>query len=500
MDCSMSQIEAKTCWRGILYALFSVIMFFSGGLSFAATYYVSINGNDSNSGTAVEQPWRTIAKAVLVVSAGDTVNIIGNSEESPTVYDERLNLVGADSGLPGSWITFRAQPARSVVLLQVRTAACEYVRVEGFKITCDSTLSLEKSGIRLGSDNVEIIDNHIYDFRHYPAIHTVASSDNITIKDNLIERCNIGMWTGGNNWLVEDNEIRRLIRSEFGNDADYVRVFGSNHVYKGNYFYGTLRSEIGSSHTDGFQSFHLDGGSQSARDILIEDNLIMDCHQGIMIRDTEAEAAGAGTVSTFITNWIVRNNVFGSCWAFGIAMTHIGKGSSDNGVICVNNTLYDMQQYGIGIGYCEDVIVKNNIVAKTALGATRLFKSNYGVFKEDHNLFYNWNYRAETDSYLASGDVGVNTILGLDPKFIDPNNYDLDLKPDSPAMDSGTDVEIGGDFRQNGTPYRRGAFGKAVKKSKSARGGCLERPAMDFNKDCRVDFEDFVIFAQSWLD
>ena len=29
---------------------------------------------------------------------------------------------------------------------------------------------------------------------------------------------------------------------------------------------------------------------------------------------------------------------------------------------------------------------------------------------------------------------------------------------------------------------------------------CIEYPAMDFNKDCKVDFQDFAIFCQSWLE
>jgi len=28
---------------------------------------------------------------------------------------------------------------------------------------------------------------------------------------------------------------------------------------------------------------------------------------------------------------------------------------------------------------------------------------------------------------------------------------------------------------------------------------CTEYPVADFNKDCRVDFADFAIFAQNWL-
>lgn len=29
---------------------------------------------------------------------------------------------------------------------------------------------------------------------------------------------------------------------------------------------------------------------------------------------------------------------------------------------------------------------------------------------------------------------------------------------------------------------------------------CTERPVMDFNYDCKVDFQDFIIFCQSWLE
>ena len=49
-----------------------------------------------------------------------------------------------------------------------------------------------------------------------------------------------------------------------------------------------------------------------------------------------------------------------------------------------------------------------------------------------------------------------------------------------------------------------GAYGGTAEASKSASGivqpVCTDYPAMDFNKDCKVDFEDFALFTQSWLD
>lgn len=494
-------ITLRSVSVGRLLCFISVLL--SAQLVFAQDYYVSIDGNDINVGTVVDQPWRTVSKAVANVSAGDTVIVIGNSETSPTVYDERLDLQDANSGQPESWITFRAEPPHSVVLLQVRTESCQYVRIEGFKITSDSTLALEKSGIRISSNNIELINNHIYDFRHYPAIHATTSCDNIMIKDNFIERCNMGLWTTGNNWLVEDNEIRRLIRSEIGNDADYVRVFGSNHIYRGNVFHGTLNSEIGVSHTDGFQTFHLEGGNQSARDILIEGNVIMGAHQGIMIRDTEAEARNdngiAPVYSLYITNWTIRNNVFAHLWSMGL-----GIGSVD-GVEAIGNTIYNIPGGRFfSFDVARNVTVLNNIAANPAGVKSDVLglNGNVGDSVDNFNLYYNYGVLQAT---------GSSDITGQAPKFVDASRGDFELDMNSPAIDSGlsngVEEEIEGELMLVNVPSDMGASGKVLKLAKSVynnrdsgRGKCLDRPAMDFNKDCRVDSGDFAIFAQGWLD
>ncbi len=48
----------------------------------AATYYVSLSGNDSNAGT-IDQPWASINRATHNVVAGDTIYIRGGAY--PTV-------------------------------------------------------------------------------------------------------------------------------------------------------------------------------------------------------------------------------------------------------------------------------------------------------------------------------------------------------------------------------------------------------------------------------
>src|SRR5687767_12109071 len=51
---------------------------------FAATYYVSLTGNDANPGTDPALPWRHIQKAMDSATPGSTVNVL------PGKYNERL--------------------------------------------------------------------------------------------------------------------------------------------------------------------------------------------------------------------------------------------------------------------------------------------------------------------------------------------------------------------------------------------------------------------------
>jgi hypothetical protein len=63
------------------------------------TYYVSLNGDNNNSGS-LESPWRTIQKAADIVAAGDTVLV------QPGIYRESVVL--RHSGTETAPILFKA--------------------------------------------------------------------------------------------------------------------------------------------------------------------------------------------------------------------------------------------------------------------------------------------------------------------------------------------------------------------------------------------------------
>ena len=75
----------------------------------------------------------------------------------------------------------------------------------------------------------------------------------------------------------------------------------------------------------------------------------------------------------------------------------------------------------------------------------------------------------------------------------------------SRCIDAGDpNTEIGYEPNPNGGRINMGAYGGSGEASKSPTGIidpiCTNYPAMDFNKDCKVDFQDFAIFTQSWLE
>ncbi len=81
-------------------SLLMVLLFCSGQRSLAITYYVSPAGNDTNNGTSLSSPFRTVQRALDVVNAGDQIYIRGG------IYRERPRL--RTSGASGQRILISA--------------------------------------------------------------------------------------------------------------------------------------------------------------------------------------------------------------------------------------------------------------------------------------------------------------------------------------------------------------------------------------------------------
>ena len=78
--------------------------------STGTTYYVSLTGSDSNSGTSAQRAFATVAHAVSLMQPGDTLLF------EPGVYHQTINLAGGLSGTSAHPITFGNAGGGAVVL------------------------------------------------------------------------------------------------------------------------------------------------------------------------------------------------------------------------------------------------------------------------------------------------------------------------------------------------------------------------------------------------
>lgn len=403
--------------------------------AFSATYYVSVNGNDSNPGT-LDQPWRTIQKAVNLVQAGDIVIV-----QSGT-YDERVLLPSGKSGSPEAKITFKAEPKRTVYMKGFRGDRNNYIRIEGFNITYNAGGWLG-GGIWLDGDNWEIVDNFFYEVAGaaiQPTWQSGRTTNNIYVANNRMYKCNKGFVVGGYNWLVENNEVERLVY--YNEDADYSRFFGENHIIRNNLFHGTKGEEIGTSHVDGFQTF--DNNGNFARNIIIEGNKVSGLfHEGIMIGNATEGA---------IANITVRNNIFANSASWGICAYGVTN------LKVYNNVFANISSSAIGLraytnGPITTAEVKNNIFYQ--FGAPYWTEGGSTV-DASNNILYKGSGSLDPGRY--PGDI-----CNQDPNFIDPISLNFRLRSDSPAIDAGIALtgfsyDIVGTPRPQGRAWDIGAY------------------------------------------
>lgn len=141
--------------------------------SFAAIYYVSTTGNDSNPGTQAS-PWRTIQQGANRAVAGDTVVVLAGD------YGEYVRTRA--NGAPGAPITFRADPPNDpraqVVLRQFRVMHPHNV-FEGFNLTRPQNALASYVRIEAAADHTVVRNCTIRDgvfWTGRAAINTTANS------------------------------------------------------------------------------------------------------------------------------------------------------------------------------------------------------------------------------------------------------------------------------------------------------------------------------------
>ncbi len=372
---------------------------------------------DTNPGTE-EQPCKTVQHAADAAKPGDTVCVMAGK------YDERVKV--KTGGAEGKPIAFVARPRRAVTVGGFDLEA-GYVRVEGFEITADPPAT----AVQLHASHCEILDNYIHDMMAGVAGTVGQPSGDGNTRDysavahnriayNKVYHSEYGFILGGEDWLVENNEVNRLFMYAPGSkndDCDYSRFFGRGCVQRYNYYHGSIQSEIKTAHVDCLQTFTNNG--EIAMDLLFEDNTCFDFHQMCMVES----APHLGSVR----GWTFRRNIVSpnapamrGGWGPDIIQTL--------DVTIENCTISTVNWATIGLRGKESTggLIRNNILceAERAVDDRQDFSASNPVI--EYNL-----------TFKTAPLEGGSNLNGQDPLFVDPSNRDFRLRKGSPASGAG---------------------------------------------------------------
>jgi hypothetical protein len=200
---------------------------------------------------------------------------------------------------------------------------------------------------------------------------------------------------------------------------------------------------------------------------LIANNIIFNCQIGIK--------CGGG---------IIRNNIIQNCSE--------APGGHNTG-------------FGIEKVWSGTPTVKNNIIQYCERSGLIVWS---GGCNNSYNCFYGNERDFEGDT-PGTGDFNRDPLLaGGRPQSAagrwTGTEWVLD-DANSPCIDAGDPEDsVGLEPNPNGARINIGAYGGTPQASKSPSGVvktiCTSYPPMDFNRDCKVDYQDFSVFVSSWLE
>jgi hypothetical protein len=161
-------------------------------------------------------------------------------------------------------------------------------------------------------------------------------------------------------------------------------------------------------------------------------------------------AAEFGAV-TFLQNANVTltNNIIAQNPAGGVFVR--GNAGSPFAATLAHNTIAQNGREGVYVGWYDSgyatLTLTNNIVVSHTTGIYAHQHAGLNVVTATHTLFY-----GNDDDTAGPTITSADEITGSDPFFVDPDGWDYHVRPNSPAIDAGTEVlwltsDIDGDAR-----------------------------------------------------
>lgn len=427
-------MKTRSRFFGILLAFLVVLV--TSTMSFGATWYVAISGDDGGSGTKTD-PLRTIQAAVDEANDGDTVMVeSGIYSGNNLITADRLILQsvnGAASTVIRGGTTGIELTGNGLTVKGFRIDEAQYgIRVRGTQ-TADISISsnwiedntsegiyfdstIRGSSVTVSSNTViggsygidfdgdlgendqpvtlQVLDNTVSDSTEAGIYFSYLYSGTVEISGNSIIDCTgTGIYideTGYEgkevSFKIEENAVT-LSDGETGDEGIFIysaerTTWVTDNTVTGTYDNGIYVNSLGSS------------GAEPAL-LYMEDNVITGCLTGIYMNEVFKSFGGSVTL---------RNNTLSEVDDFGVRIEYMGYDSGADGFTFA---FRDNIIFNSGNGLYLNELFYSAPGKATIAGNSFLNNDNFGLYIYDMDSFDEATLVIEDNNFQGNDDYGI---------------------------------------------------------------------------------------------
>jgi hypothetical protein len=438
--------------------------------AFGTTYYVSSStGSDSNNGTSISTPWKTVIKVnAKALAPGDSVLFKSGDRWVGSNFSKTLTTLRA--GVSGNQIVYGKYGSGADPILDGNFTVSTGVRINHSYMTVQDMQLRNFTGSFVNYTGREgTVIRNIAGRNPGTWGYNASSGAGNTVIDHT--SCSVDSGRTIRGWCYQAVGLGSIKITNSTCDLSLtasgacIEIFGSSSsVIQGNTTHGgsqgfAFKSMGGTSCTgptqtggliadnyaDGINSANGDGEAieltgcsvHPQRGIVVARNVVM-CKGG---------GAGHGTIdaigSFYSGNDVITGNVIiGDCGAYPITnapnLMHFSSQSA--GMLVYNNTLYGSgraDQVAVNLMSGSSATLKNNIIGNVGKG---IYNQSSSPVSEDYNI-----YMASVRSPYSRVSSGGHSKKSTDPRFVSNpplRASDVKLQAASPAIRTGANLGL----------------------------------------------------------